>query len=548
VFGQIQGPTLTASVFQGVNETLFAYGQTGSGKTHTIFGSRSEPGLLELFVRRFFDVAPAKAALFAGCYEVLGDSLTDLVDSRRFLAEGSLHNEDIVHDELFAKTQRCSYQIVRVRTAEMCLSLLNNARWNRTSGVSSFNEDSSRSHAIVHLFVQNPGSDGCASIGTLTLVDLAGTEKEHENPSEKGRKCARLLNTSLSSLNRLLRKLQTGSLGESERRQSVLNKCLWEYLRPGCGIALVFCASPLLQHRAATLSTLAMATDSKLIQSQRKSQYVNMPSPRQSGRAQASSPSPAAAVAPAGDCRSGPSAPPTPRGETPRRPAGMARMAGQESSRRERSSSLDRPSDELLAENEKLRRKLDLAKARSRERLQQVERQRDQLATDHMALQRECESLRALFIRQQQQQLAFWTGPFMEVLRRDGSSPSKPEVGDPGSQATEIPPSPIRYALQGLQGVPPKMSTSTTSNPRAGVQCSSSLQSQLEYWREMALDLQRKLQKPSCTASSKATPETALSLASRRSESSSEGDGAPGHLAEDSETTVADGRESLAGQ
>lgn len=60
-----------------------------------------------------------------------------------------------MHDELFAKTQRCSYQtlgmillralksqaadaaalrIVRVRTAEMCLSLLNNARWNRTSG------------------------------------------------------------------------------------------------------------------------------------------------------------------------------------------------------------------------------------------------------------------------------------------------------------------------------------------------------------------------------------------------------------------------------
>ncbi len=27
---------------------------------------------------------------------------------------------------------------------------------------------------------------------------------------------------------RLLRKLQTNSLDESERRQSVLNKCLWE--------------------------------------------------------------------------------------------------------------------------------------------------------------------------------------------------------------------------------------------------------------------------------------------------------------------------------
>ncbi|CAE7429128.1 klpA [Symbiodinium natans] len=545
LFDQLQGSTLTGSVFQGVNETLFAYGQTGSGKTHTIFGSRTEPGLLELFVRRFFAVAPPNAALFAGCYEVLGDSLTDLVDSRRFLSEGSLHHEDIVHDELFVKTQRCSYQIVRVRTAEMCLSLLNNARCNRTSGISSFNDDSSRSHAIVHLFVQNPSCDGAsASIGTLTLVDLAGTEKEHENPSEKGRKSARLLNTSLSSLNRLLRKLQTGSLGESERRQSVLNKCLWEYLRPGCGIALVFCASPLLQHRTATLSTLAMATDSKLIHSQRKSQYINMPS-----RAQAPSPSPARATAPpapvpsGGEGPRGPSAPPTPRGETPRRPVGMARLAGQESSRRERSSSLDGASDELLVENEKLRRKLDIARTRSRERLLQVERQRDQLASDHMALQRECESLRALFIRQQQQQLAFWTGPFMEVLRRDGP-PGKVEAwDDAASQATEAPPSPpARCGAAGVQGAAPCLVTSSAPRPCAA-QSPSSLQSQLEYWREMALDLQRKLQKPCISSKATPTPETAVSLASRRSESSSEGDCPAGNLAEDSETTVADGRE-----
>ena len=37
-----------------------------------------------------------------------------------------------------------------------------------------------------------------------------------------------------------------GSLiGPWPARQSVLNKCLWEYLRPGCGIALIFCVSPL---------------------------------------------------------------------------------------------------------------------------------------------------------------------------------------------------------------------------------------------------------------------------------------------------------------
>merc|ERR1719506_669210 len=162
------------------------------------------------------------------------------------------------------------------------MTLLQDARVNRTAGVSSCNKDSSRSHAIVHIFVQNPSLDsGCSggvsssSIGALTLVDLAGAEKEHENPTEAGRKSARLLNTSLSSLNRLLRKLQTNTLDESERRQSVLNKCLWEYLRPGCGITMVFCISPMMRHQAITVSTLAMAMDSKTINSRRKSQYLD---------------------------------------------------------------------------------------------------------------------------------------------------------------------------------------------------------------------------------------------------------------------------------
>eukprot|EP00438_Fugacium_kawagutii_P021413 Skav230571 [mRNA] locus=scaffold971:87859:99568:- [translate_table: standard] len=122
--------------------------------------------------------------------------------------KGALQEDDIVFDELYIKTQKCRYQICHVRSAEQCLALLHRARRRRTSGVSSQNMDSSRSHAIVHLFVQSPRRDGRAAIGTLTLVDLAGTEKEQENPSEQGRKSARLLNTSLCSLNRLLRKLQ----------------------------------------------------------------------------------------------------------------------------------------------------------------------------------------------------------------------------------------------------------------------------------------------------------------------------------------------------
>jgi len=91
----------------------------------------------------------------------------------------------------------------------------------------------------------------------------------------------------------------------------------------------------------------------------------------------------------------------------------------------------------------------------------------------------------------------------------------------------------------------PAAEDSAPTSMRCRTDSPCSLQSQLEYWREMALTLQKKLQHPVPAASSKATPETALSTASRRSESSSEVDNIAGH--EDSETTVADGQRELAG-
>lgn len=291
LFGDLQSSALVSSVFAGVNETIFAYGQTGSGKTHTIFGTGEEPGLLQYFVREIFEQAEQSpgSTVHVCCYEIFGDALTDLIDTGSFVAQGELRPQDVVFDELFLKTQKYRYQIVHVSCLSTCLELLRTAQENRATGTSSNNATSSRSHAIVHVFVQNPvaiagsqvhtpeaGNEG-ACVGALSLVDLAGAEKEYENPSEQGRKTTRLLNASLSSLNRLLRKLQTNSLNESERRQSVLCKCLWEYLRPGCGIALIFCVSSLPRHREATFLTLAMAADSKLIHSRRRAMiFPNM--------------------------------------------------------------------------------------------------------------------------------------------------------------------------------------------------------------------------------------------------------------------------------
>lgn len=496
LFSELQAAALTESVFSGVNETLFAYGQTGSGKTHTIFGGAKDPGLLELFVQQIFAARgpfateSSSSSVHLCCYEVLGELLTDLLDSSNLLAEGALYEDDIVYDELYIKTQKCRYQICHVRSAEQCLALLHLARKRRTSGVSSQNSDSSRSHAIVHLFVQTPQRNGAAAIGTLTLVDLAGTEKEQENPSEQGRKSARLLNTSLCSLNRLLRKLQMGCLDESERRQSVLNKCLWEYLRPGCGIALIFCVSPLLQHRSASLSTLAMATDSKAIHSQRKSQYIPV-----SPRAQSTSPT----------------------GTSPRPPT-IPMMPAPRDTRTPRRTPEELTMNPASAEASNFRRKLERNSRRYERLRQEVERAHEELANDNQSLKRECESLRALFVRQQQQHIAFWSGPFLEMLGDKQQARAMAQLAVNNAQEA------IAAVREGNDAALDVDATSRFVDVPSGGSCPpsppresvESLRSELDYWRRMALSLQRQMQKPG-RRSSKATPETCSS--SRRSES-----------------------------
>lgn len=491
VFEELQGSRLSSSVFSGVNETVFAYGQTGSGKTHTIFGSREEPGLLQLFVQTVF----ARAAKSPGstvhvcCYEIAGDAVADLVDADSFISQGNLRAEDIAHDELFIKTRKCRYQIVKVKTIDICLGLLQKARQNRAVGVSSCNLSSSRTHALVQIFVQNPIENQTeelsnaaaversrcgrsdSSIGALTLVDLAGTEKEHENPTVQGRQSARLLNTSLSSLNRLLRKLQSGCLDESERRQSVLNKCLWEYLRPGCGIAMIFCVNPLLRHQNVTLSTLAMASDSRKIQSHRKAHYVEVPMVSRERPASTPSQNRFPQPTPSGVSESkrnfqateGVERREVPAGENNGVPAGgrgavrhrwspvseptTPRHVQQsrdvpcpsaEQNHAPRGSPEDRclfpPPYTLERKNCRLERKLHRCRARSQELALRVRRVNEKLSSDNAALLGECRSLRTLLLQQRQQQLVFLMGSSVETIgARDFGRDSTP-LGHAGAQ------------------------------------------------------------------------------------------------------------------
>lgn len=50
---------LMTKLVSGFNSTMFAYGQTSSGKTHTMRGTPSEPGIINLAVHEVFSIIEA---------------------------------------------------------------------------------------------------------------------------------------------------------------------------------------------------------------------------------------------------------------------------------------------------------------------------------------------------------------------------------------------------------------------------------------------------------------------------------------------------------
>ena len=84
---------------------------------------------------------------------------------------------------------------------------------NRSTGTTSKNADSSRSHAVLQLSLKNNrGRKAGAEHGRLTFIDLAGSERGAD--TSQASRATRLegaeINTSLLALKEVIRALATG--------------------------------------------------------------------------------------------------------------------------------------------------------------------------------------------------------------------------------------------------------------------------------------------------------------------------------------------------
>ncbi|KAL2915751.1 hypothetical protein HK105_204697 [Polyrhizophydium stewartii] len=194
---------LVRNLFRGGRVTLFAYGQTGSGKTHTIFGTKSTPGIYEYACRDIFEhlaspaIARKQLALHVAFFEIYGGRVFDLFSDRRRI--------QLLEDSR-GSVQLVGHAEYRVETMAEMLSLVKLGSELRTTGTTEANSQSSRSHAIIRMELRAP--DG-SLYAKFSLVDLAGSERGADtgNISRQARMEGSEINKSLLALKECIRAL-----------------------------------------------------------------------------------------------------------------------------------------------------------------------------------------------------------------------------------------------------------------------------------------------------------------------------------------------------
>jgi len=185
VYDAVARPCIDLALRGGVSSFL-AYGQTGSGKTFTI------NGILERLAANIIETKGSEIKIHLGFMEMLGNASTDLLNPGVKV--------DVLEDK-FGKVNLVGLQEVEVDTKEQFMELCKRAADTRSTSTTLKNDESSRSHAIVRVRIENTEVKS-AEDGQLLVIDLAGAENAADSQfHDKSRiKETKAINSSLMTL------------------------------------------------------------------------------------------------------------------------------------------------------------------------------------------------------------------------------------------------------------------------------------------------------------------------------------------------------------
>ncbi|XP_025886631.1 kinesin-like protein KIN-4A isoform X2 [Solanum lycopersicum] len=293
---------LVDGLFQGYNATVLAYGQTGSGKTYTMgtgFKDGFQTGLIPHVMNSLFNKIEtsknqAEFQLHVSFIEIHKEEVRDLLDSvsvnKSETANG--HNGKVtIPGKPPIQIRESSNGVITlagstersVRTLKEMADCLEQGSLSRATGSTNMNNQSSRSHAIFTISMEqmrktgsNDGnSNECMTeeylCAKLHLVDLAGSERAKRTGSDGLRfKEGVHINRGLLALGNVI-----SALGDEKKRKegvhvpyrdSKLTRLLQDSLGGNSRTVMIACISPADINAEETLNTLKYANRARNIQ------------------------------------------------------------------------------------------------------------------------------------------------------------------------------------------------------------------------------------------------------------------------------------------
>jgi centromeric protein E len=289
---------------EGYHGTVFAYGMTGTGKTFSMQGTASSPGVIPLAITDIFSYireTPSREFLLRVSYlEIYNEKIHDLLSMPTSSAVGgNVQQEEIkLREDAKRGVYATPLREEIVQSPTQLLRVIARGDQARRTASTQFNARSSRSHAVVQIVVESrermPGGasgaennkrsaiiPGGVRVSTLSLIDLAGSEKAAE--SKERRQEGAHINKSLLTLGTVIAKLsewkdkdKDGKPVDKEGkhlpyRDSKLTRLLQGALA-GNSLVSILCtiqigsagtAATVNSHTAETLNTLKFASRAK---------------------------------------------------------------------------------------------------------------------------------------------------------------------------------------------------------------------------------------------------------------------------------------------
>jgi len=259
---------LVEPFFNGQWATVFAYGQTGSGKTYTMMGSNikeigagtgTNEGFYYFAAVDIFKMIEmpehCHLKVHISLFEIYSGKLFDLLNGRTQIK--------CLED---SKGKVCFPGLTEhpVHAPEHVMQLIEEGAVNRSTGTTSRNADSSRSHAVLQIkLMKNSGRKKNAEHGRFSFIDLAGSERgaDTSNASSATRREGAEINTSLLALKEVIRALAAGgSMTHIPFRGSKLTQVLKDsFIGHNSRCCMVACISPDIGNCEQTLNTLRYA-------------------------------------------------------------------------------------------------------------------------------------------------------------------------------------------------------------------------------------------------------------------------------------------------